>query len=327
MSTRGPEDDDAGTAAAYWLLMLEDQPDDAELRARFEAWLAASPANQAAWAGTSQVYDLIGSPGYAAHRAARAVQQAEAVRPSRPRLLNRRRIALAVVTTASAACIALFALPGIILRLQADHVTAVAETRSLSLEDGSRVALAPDSAIEIVPGRGRTVRMLKGEALFQVKSNPDAPFRVLANDVETTVLGTEFDVRLQEGGAVVAVREGMVRVDMKGAAAVSERLAAGDWLSVAAPSQLQRGKVPTTEIAAWQAGRIVARDRSIADVVDEIGRSFPGVIVMPSDAFGQQRVTGVYNLSDPVMALRAVAGVYGGVVRQVSPWLLIVTAG
>lgn len=315
----GDEDDRAGTEAAYWLLALEENPGDADLRARFETWLAASPANRAAWLETSQIFGLIASPDYAVHRARRETPRVvEAPLPIESRF--GRRVGLALTSLAAAACIALFA-PGVVLRFQADHATATAETRSLTLDDGSTVALAPDSAIEIVPGPGRTVRLLKGEALFKVTRDPSRPFRVLANAVETTVLGTEFDVRLQEDGAVVAVREGVVRVDQ---ATVSERLEAGDWVSVAAAGLVARGALPTKEIAAWQSGRIIARDRSIAEVVDEIRRSFGGVIVVSQESFARRRVTGVYNLSDPVVALRAAVSVHGGTVRELSPWLLIV---
>jgi transmembrane sensor len=319
MSIGGEEDDRAGVEAAYWLLALEEEPGNAELRARFEAWLAASPANRSAWSDTEEVHGLIGSPAYAAHRMRREV------RPL-PRRSASRSVVLTLAGLAAAACVALFVLPGLVLRLEADHLTATAETRSLTLDDGSSVALAPDSAIEIVPGAGRTVRLLKGEALFQVTRDPGRPFRVLANGVETTVLGTEFDVRLQEGGAVVAVREGLVRVD-RPATQVSEQLGAGDWVSVTTSRFVARGAVPPKEIASWQSGRIIARDRSIVDIVDEVRRSFGGAIVVTNQSFGQQRVTGVYNLSDPVAALRAASAVHGGTVRQLSPWLLIVSGG
>lgn len=231
-----------------------------------------------------------------------------------------RHVGLALAALAAAGCIVLFA-PGVVLRFQTDHATATAETRSLTLDDGSTVALAPDSAIEIVPGPDRTVRLLKGEALFKVTPDPGRPLRVLANAVETTALGTEFDVRLQEDGAVIAVREGVVRV---GRAAASWRLEAGDWVSVASAGLLAHGALPPKEIAAWQSGRIIARNRSIDEIVDEIRRSFGGIIVVSQGSLGRRRVTGVYDLSDPVAALRVAVSVHGGTVRQLSPWLLIV---
>lgn len=327
MSTRGRNEDEAVKQAACWLVALEEAPDDAALRARFEAWLAASQANRDAWSGTSEVYDFIGTPEYVAHRAARQALSGRRL----VRLLGRhpigRRAGLALAGFAVAAGVALLLLPGIVLRLQADLVTAVAETRSLELQDGTTIDLGPDSAVAVLPGPSRAVRLLKGQAFFHVARDPQRPFRVAANAVETTVLGTAFDVRLQQDGAVVTVREGLVRVDYAGTPRFSELLAAGDWASIAAPDIVDRGVVPPAEVAVWQAGRIVARDRAIADVIDEIQRSFPGAIVMPNEAFGRRRITGVYNLSDPEAALRAVVGVYGGTVHRFSPWLLVVFAG
>lgn len=327
MSTNG-EEEDASVAAAYWLLALEETPDDADLRERFVAWLAAKPENAAAWAGVSDIYDTIGTPAYAAHRAARqAGSQAAPVTDLDMVRRHRRRVVLSAAALAIAACLAFVALPGLMLWWQADYVTSVAESRSIVLDDGSTVRLAPGSAIEVIAGSDRAVRLLRGEALFEVTPDKTRRFRVIAEGVETTVLGTVFDVRLLEEGALVAVREGEVRVDLAAAnPPVSERLKAGDWARIERSSPVTFGTMPPSEIAAWQKGQIVARDRSIADVVDEVRRSYDGMIFVTDDALAQQRVTGVYNLDDPAAALRAVVGVYGGIVRQVSPWLIVVSA-
>lgn len=326
MSIDGRDDKDASVAAAHWLLALEDAPDDTALRRRFEAWLAADPENAAAWVGVSDVYAAIGRPAYVAHRNAREsrpVTDASVVTLNRARS---RRFVPPAVALALAACLALLTLPGLLLQWQADHVTAVAESRSVVLDDGSTVRLAPGSAIEILGDGDRGVRLLRGEALFEVVPDSTRRFRVEANGVETTVLGTAFDVRLLDEGALVAVREGVVRVDRAVAPPVSERLRAGDWVRVERGGALVRGLTPPAEVAAWQRGQIVARDRAIMDIVEEVGRSYRGVVLVTDGVLARQRVTGVYNLDDPVAALRAAAGVHGGIVRQVSPWLIVVSA-
>jgi transmembrane sensor len=76
-------------------------------------------------------------------------------------------------------------------------------------------------------------------------------------------------------------------------------------------------------VAPWLHGQIVARDRPMADVVDELRRYYGGAIVVADGTLHGRRVTGVYNLADPVAALRAIMGAHGGSVRQVSPWLLL----
>lgn len=318
---------DASVAAAHWLLALEEEPDDADLRRRFDTWLAESPENAAAWAGVSDIYDAIGAPAYVEHRAARESRPgaaASVIRLDGARA-RRRRFLLPAAALTLAACLALLALPGFLLQWQADHVTSVAESQSVVLDDGSVVRLAPGSALEVLRGGSRGVRLLRGEALFEVVPDSARPFRVEAGGVETTVLGTVFDVRLLENGTLVSVREGEVRVDRAAAPHISERLKAGDWTRVQRAGAVARGAVPPTEVAAWQRGQIVARDRAIEDIVEEVGRSYRGVVLVTDGVLARQRVTGVYNLDDPVAALRAAAGVHGGVVRQVSPWLIVVS--
>lgn len=339
MTASADDEDRATTEAASWLVLLDDDPDDPALRARFDAWLAASPANAVAWANTSDVYGLMARtrPAHAAHWAAPASDRQStfpAGSASARRTPSRRPLILGVATVALAACLAFLAVPGILLHLQADHLTSTAELRSFSLEDGSVVRLGPDSAIEIVSGDGgRRVRLLKGEAFFEVTPDPRRPFRVAVRDVETTVLGTSFNVRFAGDGAEIAVRSGLVRVDQASVngttvrPSAAERLAAGDWVQVGWNGRVDRGAIPPEEVAPWLQGQIVARDRPLTDVVDELRRYYGGAIVLAGGAIDGRRVTGVYNLADPVAALRAIVGAHGGTVRQVSPWLLMVFGG
>jgi len=319
MAESGKEEDDATEAAAQWLIALEENPDDADLRARFEAWRAASPANASAWANTADVYELIGAPAYAAHREQR---EAAKVVP----LPRRRRTSWALAGAALAACMAWLFVPGLLVELRADHVTATAELREITLDDGSIVQLAPGSAIEVRYGRDREVALLKGEALFTVTPDQARPFRVTAGGVETTVLGTVFDVRRFAEDVAVSVTEGMVNVALvNGVPPVSERLRPGDTVRVGADRTVARDVVSPSEVAAWRRGQIVARSLAVSDVVEELRRSFAGAIVLVDGSLGAKRVTGVYNLNEPEAALRAAAGVHGGTVRRVSPWLLVVS--
>ena len=72
-------------------------------------------------------------------------------------------------------------------------------------------------------------------------------------------------------------------------------------------------------------GQIVARDRPLADVVNDLRRYHVGAIFLTDSDFGAQRVSGVYNLGKPVAALQAIAAAHGGVARAISPWVLVVS--
>jgi transmembrane sensor len=300
--------------AARWLVALEEQPDDAALRARFVAWRDASPANAAAWTDTTHVYALMG--------------QLPAVPVAAPQRNFRRRVGLGLAGAAIAACLAYLVVPSLVLRVQADHRTQTAELRSVRLDDGSVVHLGPESAVAVrYAAQERRVQLLKGEAFFDVTPDADRPFRVGARDIETTVLGTAFSVRLGDEAAAIGVRHGRVRVDQREAQPPrSETLGAGEWIRLPWQGQAHRGTVPVADVAAWVDGQIVARDRPMADVVDELRAYYAGLIVLTDTALGQQRITGVYNIADPVAALTAIAGAHGGSVRQFSSWVLVVGA-
>lgn len=319
MTTSMENDDLVSQEAAFWLVALREDSADHELKKRFEAWLAADQENAWAWADTVAVYDMLGElrPPAEAHKASVLAL---------PAWLSQR-VGLAIAGAAMAACLAVAILGDVVLRAQADFVTATAELRSLRLEDGSVVHLGPNSAIDVAVFAGeRRLDLLRGEAFFEISHDPQRPFRVIADGVEISVLGTAFDVRLEDAVTAVSVREGRVRViHGPGRAPLPEPLGRGDWVRVARDGKTTRGNLPSDEIAPWLQGQIVARDRPMGEVVGELRRYFNGAIVVMDDNFVRQHVTGVYNLSDPVAALRAVAGAHGGSVRQLSPWLLLVS--
>lgn len=325
-------EDRASTEAARWLVALEDDPENASLRARFEDWRQDGPENAKAWADTSDIYDTMArtTPVHAGQWAPYVFRRRADRKGGLPpqRAPTRRGVAFGAVA-ALAAGLALVFVPDVLLRIEADYVTATAQARILTLQDGSIVRLGPGSAVDIAfTETERRVRLLKGEAFFEVTANPDRAFRVSARDVETTVLSTAFNVRLGADVASIGVRRGKVRVDYGSVVPpVSERLGAGEWVRVAWNGRIERRAGPPDQIAPWLQGRIVARDDSLNAMVDALRRYYPGVIVMADAALGKKRVTGVYNLADPAAALRAIAGAHGASVRRISPWILLVSGG
>lgn len=321
--TSDSDDRRASREATDWLIALREEPEDAALRARFDAWIDASPVNAAAWAETHHVDDLIGRA-----RPAGPAREERKVLPVDFAGTRARRIAILATASAMAACLMLVFAPGVLLWLQAAHMTSTAEIRALRLDDGSIVRLGPASAIDVAfAPTERRVRLLKGEAFFEIARDTSRPFTVESDDVRTTVLGTSFEVRLAGDGTTdVAVRDGVVHVAWdKAVPPVSEQLHAGDRVRIGGAGQVTRSSGPPDETAAWLHGQIVARDRSVADLVDELRRYHRGTIVIADGGLARERVTGVYNLSDPAVALRAVASAHGATVRQISPWLVVIS--
>jgi len=89
--------------------------------------------------------------------------------------------------------------------------------RKAVLPDSTVVWLNKGSSLEVLRGYDSDDRkvILNGEAFFEVKKNPDAPFIVLTGSISTRVLGTVFNIHAYHPGdstITVTVKEGKVKV-------------------------------------------------------------------------------------------------------------------
>ncbi len=324
--------------ATGWFILLQENPADGDTRHKIEAWRSSSALNDEAWRATEHTAEIATAmtPAHAGEWGpdvlrrrsdATADVSSDGMRRVQQRRPWRRVVGFSVVGLALAACLAVFAVPSVLLRMQADQITEVAEQRVLNLQDGSRITLAPSSAVAIeIRCNERRVRLLEGQAFFEVRHEPARPFRVEARDVETLVLGTRFDVRLDARAVTIAVQDGVVQVaagseGRRGA----ERLVAGESVRVIGNGSFQRSSEPTWSMAAWRQGQLISHDRPLSEAVDMLRRYYDGSIIVADDALGALPVTGVYNLADPEEALRGIVQTHGGKVRRITPWLLVVT--
>lgn len=334
--------------ASEWLAALLERPDDTALRDGFDAWLAADPANRTDWDEIARTYEAMGAvlPAFPEELAPYAAggqgprplpsgptagrTASDPLAPIRPPIRQRRQrrrlVAGGAMALAIAACVAFFALPAVMLRLQADHATTTAETRTVRLDDGSTVALGPESAIEVAYDAGaRRLRLLRGVAYFDVVADPARPFTVAADTVTATVLGTAFEMRLDDGGADVTLQHGAVRVENTGVAPpVTARLEPGERVRMSWGGGIRRSGTRPAQIAAWRRGQLIVRDATVAEVVDRLRKYHDGVVILQGDTLARQPLTGIYNLSDPVTALEAVAGAQGARVYRLSDWVLVI---
>ncbi|MCQ6263047.1 FecR domain-containing protein [Alcanivorax sp. MM125-6] len=298
--------------ATDWMLRLEAAPDDRGLRRELDAWLAADNAHRQAWRRVRGAWDLIGEapadpeawPGGAA-----------------PATRLRRPGPGALAGLALAACLLLAVLPGAWRYWQADYRAPVGDTLALTLSDGSRVMLGAGSALaeEFTAGR-RRVRLLDGEAFFEVAEDR-RPFLVQAGEMEARDIGTAFNVRADDQGYAVAVRDGEVAVRYRDG---EHRLLPGDQLALDRDGGARRHRLPPDRVAAWREGRLFVQDRTLADLADTLERHAPGYILIADGDLAARRVTGSYDLTDIDGALSAMVQPHGGRVLHITPLLRIV---
>jgi len=310
---------DLSRQATAWLVQLDDEPDDAELREQFGDWLAADPSHRFAWQETVRVSGLLSAAG----------PMSTAVQTARPAWYRDFARARTLAVLGLAACIAWIFAPDLPLRLRSDAMTSTAELRVVRLEDGSVVHLAPDSAIAFTnrPG-GRTLTLLQGEAWFDVAYDAARPFRVTAGTSTVTVLGTAFSVGRYDTGTQVAVQRGHVAVTTTDDATKPGRteLVAGQSLSLRAGTAFL-GTIRPDRVASWREGVAIVDDQPIGDVIDHLRPWYKGYIVTRGPGLTSRRVSGIYDLRDPDLALEALTKAHKVTVSHISPWLRIVTIG
>lgn len=338
-----PANERADAEALDWLVSLQENPDDAALRRRFELWRTANRDNVAAWEETAQVYAGIGETRpvhpdrwekLAESRAPAlappilAARRRRRIRGDAPATQRKRRMAARVALPAAAAvALAVVIAPDLALRWQADAITGTAELREVRLSDGSLASLGPDSAIGIDYSQGeRRITLLRGQAWFDVRHDASRPFRVAARDIETTDIGTAFEVRLDARATHVGVERGIVQVDYaKASPPISERLTAGQGMTIGTSGLASRDAEPPALVASWRQGQFAVQDRPMREVIDALRPWYHGTILMRSDALADRRVTGVYDLRDPAGAMTALAKAYGGQVTRITPWVMVLS--
>jgi len=146
--------------------------------------------------------------------------------------------------------------------------TAAAETRDVPLSDGTVITLAGGSRIVLDHADPRRAVLERGEALFRVRHDDRHPFAVRAGDVALVDLGTVFDVRMGARQTRVAVAEGAVMVDPKGAAL---RLDAGQGVTVE-KDRLIRAAVDPGDVGGWRDGRLAFDGAPLSEVAEDLSR-------------------------------------------------------
>jgi len=182
--------------------------------------------------------------------------------------------------------------------------TRVGERRVVVLSDGSRVELNTASTIEVAMGRTvRNVRLVSGEALFQVAHDKSRPFLVDAATARLRAVGTAFNVRIRENLVELTVTEGVVAVSHSGDTTMNlaaPQIAAGGGAVIrpnaVAPTVLG-GQVMQQRIA-WRDGVIELDGETLAQAIDEFNRYRAQPIVLGDARLATLRVGGRFEVDE-----------------------------
>jgi transmembrane sensor len=306
-------------AASLWLERLQRDPSP-EADAAFGRWLEASEANRPAWDRARDLWDLFEDP-----------QADEVLAELRHDALSLRgrpaRSVAPVAWSLAAASIAAMVIGGVLVSDfrrdqraptgvqvasaepdlhafgRADYETAAGQRLEVKLQDGTRLTLQPDTAVDVAyVGGQRLVRMTRGEALFDVRHDPSHPFRVAAGGRVVSDLGTRFNIQVKDDETRVRLDEGSLGVTVGDDAGVVT-----DAPRILVPGQelvARRGQADAVVQAAARptdAEQKVIQfdDVSLAEAVAQMNRYTDEKLVVVDPKVAALRVSGAFRTDDP----------------------------
>jgi transmembrane sensor len=292
-----PASDAIETAATAWLARRDRTLTAAEQDAYLQ-WLREDPRHAAAIARQEKVWGLLDQLS--------EWRPANSPQPNPDLLAPRLRRKIYWLSTAALAAAAAVALAFVVA---GQRPAEPAPRRAIIHPGPERQTLADGSVVELNAGAQvdvqftateRRVRLVRGEAHFEVAKNPERPFVVAAGPVAVRAVGTAFNVSLQQREVSVLVTEGKVDVTESAELAVPHRsdptapvpefvaaptfLSAGQQaviaLNPAASPPMPTPAVQVNEVTpaqieralAWQGLRLEFPEMPLGEVVAEFNR-------------------------------------------------------
>jgi transmembrane sensor len=291
--------------AATWIARLRDEQRDPRLEAQFRGWLDESEEHRRAFARMTQVWEEAGNIRIRAHGTI------SAVRTERGSRFNRWAPSLA-------ASLILVGVGAVYYWRDGVFETGIGQEKTRLLRDGTRIVLNTDTRIEVkYDEHARRVRLIRGEAWFEVSKRPTWPFIVIVGDQEIRALGTSFIVRHDEVQDLsVTLVDGRISVApiARNDAVPSQApqfLAPGERLVVSPHQAPAMDRPELSRITAWERGRVEFEETPLKDATLEMNRYNTIRISVPDAEVAQLRIGGVFHAGDSDEFVKIVTAALG----------------
>lgn len=205
------------------------------------------------------------------------------------------------------------------------YATLIGQQIDVTFSDGSIIHLNTNSRIKTeFSDEKRIIKLIKGEALFEVAHDPNRPFIVYAGDRLVQAIGTKFVVHLESENVQVTVTHGKVKMskvalnttlsdikEMNSATIQTDDIFIAKGEKVIADSN----QTPTlTHIKpenikrelSWLDGKLVFVNERLFDVIKEINRYDDIEIVLKEPSLHDMRISGRFDLGDSEALIEAI---------------------
>lgn len=319
----GDEPDPLLHEALDWVVRLktgEPTRDDVDALQR---WRAQSPAHEEAFKTAVRIFRHAGvaaqelsDPPVAPSivPAAPAIAPAAASSPSRT--FARRAFLGSAIAAATAGYLAVNPPLGLwpsLEELSADYRTGKGEHRKIEVATDVSLELNTQTSIALRATQDQPrIELISGEVAVGASSR-SKPFVMVAADGSITALQADFNARCFDGVVSVTCLDGTLDVVRGGK---SVRLSKAQQVSYSAAGIEAAVPIDPVQVVAWQSGLLVFRDRSLADVVEEVNRYRSGKIIITNSDLKNRIVNGTFQISKLDDFVRQVQQLFGAQSRS-----------
>ncbi len=289
--------------AASWVAQLHDGQRSPDVDAGIRSWLGESEHHRRAFDRMSSAWELAGKIQMRARGDESTIRTGR-----RSRFIPWATMAATLVLAVVAA--AYFWRDNVL-------VTGVGQRQVRLLPDGTRVVLNTDTRIEVsYDEHARRVRLVRGEAWFDVSKRPTWPFLVMVGGQEIRALGTSFIVRNDARELSVTLVEGRISVvpiarNHEASAQNPQILAPGQRLTLSQHHAPAMDRPELNRLTAWERGRVEFEETPLGEAANEMNRYARTHIIVADAEVAQLRVGGVFGAGDSDEFVRTVTAAFG----------------
>ena len=338
-------------ASQWWVVLHSEDASPSDNR-EFLEWVSRSPERISAWLKTEQLMRALQSseirwpdtpPGELIGQARSGGAEVVALGLRAKARSTRSLFRIVSAAGIAAAVLATVATGWLFLQGSHQYRTALGEQRSVVLDDGSLITLNTASKIEVDLQKNlRRIRLLAGEALFQVAHDEARPFEVVVDGTTVRAVGTRFNIDRRFVRTTVTVIEGKVAVLPVRASVSSGSSAAGRdgsekagyptrpdasglpiYLDPAERLVIEKSEISAPEsvpnlavTTAWVQRRLMFERRPLGEVAEEFNRYNRRRIEIDSPELRGKEVTGVFEANDPESFIAFLSKIPGAAVRE-----------
>ncbi|WP_296228745.1 FecR family protein [Ralstonia sp. UBA689] len=174
------------------------------------------------------------------------------------------------------------------------YATAAGERQHLTLADGTELTLNTRTVAEVEWHlRTRQVRLVDGEAFFDVAHAAWRPFLVRAGDTTVRVVGTILNVRRADPRVMVTVLRG--RVHVEDASGDAMLLSARQAVESVGGMLTARAAPDPAAAVAWKDGKLMFERTPLVQVLADINRYRAAPATLADPALERLQISGVFD--------------------------------